>query len=238
MYKYRKLIRVILLVVLLANMAIICGYWLNSSYTYLTSGTIALQLIAVGRILGLFGVLAALQQFVIIGRIPLLEQAFGQDRLSRIHRITGYVTFIFISLHSLLIVNGNALLTGKTVPNQYWFMITSYEDINKAVIALISLYLLVGSSIWIVRKRLRYEWWHLIHLLTYVFIVFAFGHQIELGTTLGSFTAFKLYWLTLYVVALGLFGFYRFLLPLMHFNAHRFKVSRVVKESHNVVSIY
>lgn len=238
MYKYRKLITASLLFLLATNIGVIIHFWWQGSQSYFAASSVALTYIGLGRLFGLLGVLFVLQQFVLIGRIPLLEQSIGQDKLSRLHSKTGYVAFTLICMHAFFIVAGNAILTNKSLIGQSWFMTQTYDDVLKAQLALLFLFAVVGSSIWIVRKKLRYEWWHVVHLLTYAFVLFAFGHQLELGTTLNQDTVFSVYWLALYVVVLGGFGFYRFINPLLQYYKYRFVVDKVVKESSSAVSIY
>lgn len=238
MYRYRKLIAATLLTLFAVNIGVILYFWWQGSQSYFAANSAALTYIGLGRLFGLLGVLFVLQQFVLIGRIPLLEQSIGQDKLSRLHSKTGYVAFTFICLHAFFIVAGNAILTNKSLIGQSWFMTQTYDDVLKAQLALLFLFAVVGSSVWIVRKKLRYEWWHVVHLLTYAFVLFAFGHQLELGTTLNQDTVFNVYWLGLYVVALGGFGFYRFINPLLLYYKYRFVVDKVVKESSSAVSIY
>lgn len=238
MFRQRKLISASFVLLLSLILLFIGVSWWSSSSDYVRSGEVALLLIAAGRLVGLIGVLFALLQFILMARLPILERAFGQDKLSRLHRITGYVTFTLVALHPALIVNGNALLTGKGVPGQYIFMIQTYNDLIFAAIASLSLYALVFSSIWIVRKHLRYEWWRTVHFLSYAFISLAFLHQIELGTTITSQRVFNYFWLCLYFGVAAVFGYYRILRPVLQYKKYRFKVARVVAESPSVTSVY
>lgn len=238
MYKHRKLTRVVLVALFVAQLLFLLVSWWGSSKTYLQSEQVALILIAFGRIAGLVGVLFALMQFVLVARIPLLERSFGQDRLSLLHRLTGYVTFIFISIHPVLIVNGSALLSGNKVPNQYLLMIQTYEGVIFAVLGLLCLYALVLSSIYLVRRHLRYEWWRTVHMLSYLFIALSFIHQLKLGATVLSDQVFNYYWLGIYTVVFALFGYYRVLVPIATYMKHRFVVARVVNESPTATSVY
>lgn len=238
MFSQRKIISVGFVLLFSLLMSFIGINWWNSSGSYVRSGEIALLLIAFGRLVGLVGALFALLQFLLMARLPILEKAFGQDKLSRLHRIMGYVTFAFVALHPALLVNGNALLTGKNVPSQYIFMIQTYDDVVLAAIASLCLYALVFSSIWIVRKRMRYEWWRTVHFLSYAFVSLAFLHQIELGTTINSQQIFNYFWISLYAGVAGLFGYYRIIQPLLQYKEYRFRVARVVAESSTVTSVY
>ena len=42
----------------------------------------------------------------------------------------------------------------------------------------------VATSVVIVRRRLRYEWWYAVHLLAYAGIALAWFHQIPTGNEL------------------------------------------------------
>lgn len=237
-YRYRKPIVAALLIVLALNIALISYFWWQSAQPYFAASSVGLTYIGLGRLYGLLGVLFVLQQFILISRMPLLEQSLGQDKLSRLHSKTGYIAFTLICLHAFFIVMGNAIIADKSLIGQSWFMVQTYEDVLQAELALLLLFAVVGSSIWIVRRKLRYEWWHLVHMLTYLFVLLAFGHQLELGTTLNQDTIFSIYWLGLYAVVLGGFGYYRFLRPVWQYNKYRFVVMDVIKESHSAVSIY
>ncbi len=88
------------------------------------------------------------------------------------------------------------------------------------------------------RRRLAYETWHFIHLYTYVAVVLAFTHQVGVGTTFTSSSAATAYWWALWGVALGSVLLGRVVLPLRKNLRHQLRVSAVVPEADNVVSIY
>ena len=48
---------------------------------------------SVGRITGLASAVLLLAQVVLMARVPVLERAFGQDELARIHRLVGFTSF-------------------------------------------------------------------------------------------------------------------------------------------------
>jgi len=85
---------------------------------------------------------------------------------------------------------------------------------------------------------LNYEWWHSVHLLAYLAIVLAFGHQFEVGGDFTANTVFAGYWYGLYAfVGTSLIG-YRVINPLVLCWKYRFVVDRVVLETDDVVSVY
>ena len=62
----------------------------------------------------------------------------------------------------------------------------------------------VATSIVIVRRRLRYEWWYAVHLLAYAGIALAWFHQIPTGNELVLDRVAADYWRALYVATLAL----------------------------------
>lgn len=238
LHEKQRRVRAIAVVILCIHLTVVLYTWFQSSRFYLLDGGFSLRLIALGRLAGLLAVTFALQQFLLIGRIPIFERTFGQDRMSRLHQTTGYLVFGTILIHPFLLVLGNASLNDLNIFSQYIQFIKGYEDVFKASLAMLCAWAVVISSVWIVRRRLKYEWWYAVHLLTYAIILLAFGHQNELGTTVNFTQFFNYYWYAIYVLVLGTFIFYRFLKPILSFLKHDFRVMQVVQEAPHVVSIY
>src|SRR5439155_6488417 len=75
-------------------------------------------------------------------------------------------------------------------------------------------------------------------LYTYLAVLLAFSHQIATGQTFVGSAFARGYWWTLWGVALGSVLLGRVLLPLHRNIRHRLRVSHVVAESPDVVSVY
>lgn len=238
LHQKQKIVRLAFLFLLGLHLLIIIVFWLYSSKFYLVSGDFSLKLIAIGRLLGLLGVSFALAQFILISRIKVLEQTYGQDAMVRLHRKTGYLTFVTILLHPIFIIIGNALLGSVNIFSQYITFLNDYQEIGKATLAFLGLIAVTVSSAYVVRKKLKYEWWYLVHLLTYMVVVLAYAHQLQLGTTVNITKASRIYWIFMYSVVLLVFVFNRALKPLRNYFLHKFVVESVVQESKNIVSIY
>ncbi|MBV8562157.1 MAG: oxidoreductase [Actinobacteria bacterium] len=95
----------------------------------------------------------------------------------------------------------------------------------------------VGTSYAFARRRLRYEWWHAVHLLTYAAIALAWFHQIPTGNELVLDTAAADYWRALYVATLVLLLAFRVVAPAVGYFRHRLRVVGVTEEGPGVVSI-
>ncbi len=218
----------ILIGALSVHLFIIISIWYNGSFDLLSNP--GLRGLAFGRLFGMFAVSSVLGQFLLIGRIPLIEKTFGLDKLARIHRLNGKLVLMFVLLHVFLITNAYAYLSSSTYFEQVVIFLTTTPQLVLAYIALILFLIIVVTSLAIIRLKLSYEMWYVVHLLTYIATLTAFFHQRDLG---GDFLASQLasfYWLAIYVCVLGLFGLYRIALPAYLFFVHRFDVSDVHKE--------
>ncbi|HRD61553.1 MAG TPA: oxidoreductase, partial [Nocardioides sp.] len=49
--------------------------------------------LALGQVTGLVASMLLLAQVVLMARLPMLERAFGQDGLARVHRLVGFTGF-------------------------------------------------------------------------------------------------------------------------------------------------
>ncbi|MFA5991479.1 MAG: ferredoxin reductase family protein [Candidatus Doudnabacteria bacterium] len=227
----------ILLYLLFAfNLGAIIFLWTNSSHYYLTAGGGSGLLIAFGRLAGLLMEFFILLQLILIGRITFVEQQFGHDRLNQLHRWVGYGIAIFILGHPLLLTLGYSHLSEVSFIAQFFNFIKNWEDVFKAFLAVFLFIGVIITSIVIVKKRLRYETWHFTHLLMYVAIALAFGHQTNTGDMSAGNAMY--YWFTINFLVFGLILFYRWLAPLYRFFLHRFYIDKVVRETADIYSIY
>ena len=226
---------------LAAQVAVIAGFWFWHQWHHPLGnqllGDAAGQLLAWGRLAGLLAAFGCLLQIVLTGRPRWVEQAFGLDRLTRLHHVAGLSLVILLAAHPTLVTLGRAQMAGVGVWTQVVDFWKTWEDVPAAVIGLAVLLAAVGLSIAIIRNRLRYETWHATHLAIYVALALAFGHQIAVGNDLAGHPAFRAYWLALYaIVFLGLL-WGRAGRPLRDFLRHRFVVSGLTPETADVISV-
>ena len=224
-------------VAFLANVAIIVFFWAQSSFSLLFSG-LGSALSSLGRLCGLLAVFIVLLQFVLMGRARWLEKIFGLDNLAKVHKLNGYGTIAFIVFHTVFITAGYAISSHTTFISQFFTFLTNYEDVFKAFLATDIFIIVVFFSIYIVRRHLKYELWYLIHILTYLAVILAWGHQLQNGQDFASNHLFVLYWYALYIFVFANLLYFRFFLQYYQFFKHRFYVESVVKENDSVSSMY
>jgi len=226
-------------ILFVANLAIITFLWLaTSGNTLLTNPTIDIVYIVFSRIAGLLAVYFTLLQFLIIGRVKWLERTFGFDKLSTAHYWIGVIAFTFIVLHLLLLLAGYSLIYKATWWQQFVDFNTSWEELFPATVSVFLFIVVIISSISITKKMLKYELWYYVHLISYLAVLLAFGHQLEIGYDLRTNSIFSTYWILLYVFVIINFIFYRFLWQFYIFYKHKFYISKVQKETVDTVSIY
>src|SRR4029450_4294036 len=122
-----------------------------------------------------------LPQVLLMPRVPVLERAFGQDELVRLHRLTGFTSFNLMVAHIVLITWGDAAAELGRTPATFWDLVTGYPGMLLALAGTPCLVMTVVTSVRAARARLRYESWHLLHLYAYLGVGLALPHQVWTG---------------------------------------------------------
>ena len=141
------------------------------------------SLIALGRLAGFTGAYLLLIMVLLIARLPWLEQSVGQDQLVRWHRRVGPWALWLICAHVTFITLGYAQAAKVGVLRQIWVFITNYPDLLAAIVAFGLLIMAGITSYRVVRRKLKYETWWVVHLYTYLGLALAFAHQIVTGVS-------------------------------------------------------
>ncbi len=221
------------------NLLIIVSFWWAiSGKSLLNSPSPSTVLIVFGRIAGLLAVYFILVQLLVIGRVKWIEKIFGLDRLSLAHHWLGIGAFLLIVLHFLLLLAGYAQIYELSWIGQFWDFLTNWEELLPATISLILFIITIIGSITLVKKRMKYENWYYVHLISYLAILLAYSHQLESGFDLNTNHLFAAYWILLYVFTGINFVFYRFFWQIYLFKKHQFYVDKIVTETIDTTSIY
>ncbi|MFD3497287.1 ferric reductase-like transmembrane domain-containing protein [Streptomyces sp. NPDC058676] len=227
----RVVARTGLYAVLAANAAVV-------TYFFTEAGFASNALIVLGRLAGLYGALVMAFQLLLVARLPWLDRRIGMDRLTSWHRWTGFGILFTLLAHVVFISFGYAESSDMDPVSQLVDLAETVEGVFRAVVALAIIIVVGAVSGRYARRRLAYETWHFIHLYTYVAVVLAFTHQVAAGTTFTSSAAATTYWYGVWGVALTSVFVGRLALPLWRNWRHQLRVTAVVPESDNVVSVY
>ncbi len=221
----------------LTNLGLVLLLWAT---TVQFTSDFSLTLHNVGLLLGLLATFFALTQFMLMGRIAWIERNFGLEHLASYHRLNGYVAIIFLLVHPIFITASHSLESRRNFIAEYGYSLQHESFVWLALIGEILFVTVVASSIYIARKRLKFESWYFVHLMVYVAIVAVSFHQFAIGSSfVGGFHPLaRAYWIGLYAFVLGNLLIWRFGMPLLNFLIHGFKVARIVPETTTTTSVY
>ncbi|MFF7927276.1 ferric reductase-like transmembrane domain-containing protein [Streptomyces mirabilis] len=198
------------------------------------------KILNAGRITGLLaGYLMALVVLQ-MARVPALERRVGSDRVTRWHAMSGRYTICLVLAHLVLIMWGYALQAGKSfgdIVQQTIDSINQLPDMGKAAIGTGLLFLIGLLSMGPVRRRMGYDTWYHIHLLTYAAVFLTFWHQLSTGNEFAVEPTAKTVWYGLYGSVTALVIWYRILSPIRLNLKHRMRVEAVIEETPGIVSV-
>jgi predicted ferric reductase len=206
-------------------------WWLDSPARSVT--TVAEMMIAAGRITGMVAGFILLAQVLLMSRVGWLERGMGSHALTVWHRELGGYLVVAVLAHLALIIVGYAGDTHTSVLHTTWSLLTTAKAMISAFIAtgiLVAIGLLAIRSI---RRVMPYEVWYYLHLASYLVLLLSYGHQFADGQELMGSGFGRWYW-----IVLGCLGWGRVLAPLVLNLRHRLRVTEVVPEAPDMVSIY
>jgi predicted ferric reductase len=223
--------------VLAAALAVIVLSWATGGGLSDLGGW-ASGLTSLGRLTGVLASLLMLVQVLLMARVPLLERAFGQDRLAAMHGLVGFTSFTGMVAHVGLITWGYAAGDLAAAPGELWDLTLTYPGMLLAAAGTVCLVLVVVTSVRAARTRMRYESWHLLHLYAYLGVGLALPHQLWTGQEFLASTARTVFWWSAWALTAAAVLVWRVGLPLYRTLHHRLVVTSVVPEGDGCVSVY
>lgn len=231
---------------LLISDMLIVACWVSSAVAvalYLSSGgfsavsDFASALESLGIVTGLIGTNLILIMLVLAARVPLIDRSVGQDAAMILHGKLGKPALLLLLAHGMALTLAYAMQNGESLVTET-LSLFSGPDMPTAYLGLGLLVLVVVTSAVAVRRRLSYEVWQGIHLLSYAAVLVAVPHQLSAGAVLGAGTLQRVYWIGLYVVAFGSILVFRVAVPIVASAKHSFTVVAVERIAGDVFSIY
>ncbi len=215
-------------------------FWFHTHHPLgnLLTGDAEGQALAWGRLAGLLAALGVLVQMMLVGRGKWAEQAFGLDRLTRLHHLLGFSLVLVLLLHPVLVTFGHALQADASCWEQTLDFWKNWRGLALASVGLAMMLAALATSVLVRVKRMRYEVWYATHLTLYVAFALTFLHQIVTGSDFTDHPAFKAHWFLLYAAVLTHLVVCRFARPCLLFFRHRFSVDRLVPEAADVTSVH
>ncbi|AXG76936.1 ferredoxin reductase family protein [Streptomyces paludis] len=214
--------------------AVMALWWENTAVVHMD---LAEWLTGAGRLTGLLAGYGIAIVVLLMARVPALERRVGSDRVARWHAMSGRYAISLMIAHALLITGGYATQANSGFLPQLIDVVTDFPRMIEATIGTV-LFLVIGFvSAGMVRRKLSYETWYYLHLLTYVAVYLTFWHQLATGTEFVANAAARTAWYVLYGGAGALLVWYRMLTPIRLNLRHRMRVESTVHEAPGVVSV-
>ena len=172
---------------------------------------------------------------ILMSRSPWLERGVGTHRLSRWHAWGGSLVIILTVVHAIAAVLAWAEATSIDLMAAASDVL-DIPGLTTASVGTVILVLAGLASLPALRRRISYERWHLLHLLSYLAVALGFAHQLA-GPDLVGRRWLQIAWSLLYTYAFALVLRWRLLQPLFQLWRHRLRVEEVRQESPNVFSV-
>lgn len=218
-----------------AVVAIPLGFWLAGGGLAAMTASVSGLMIGLGILCGLVATSAMTLMLWLSARVPFIDRTIGHDKALALHKSLGQWTFGGLVLHGLYLVTGYALADRVS----WWRELATLWGVGDIALAIVALALLAAvavSSIAAARRRLGHEVWQGIHLVTYAAILLALPHQFTASGLFASGPA-RWFWLAWWGATFFVMLAWRVLLPLFASTEHALRVSRVVRETPDTVSI-
>jgi predicted ferric reductase len=190
-----------------------------------------------GRMTGFLAGYVALLQVLLRARLGLIERTLGTDGINAAHRLLGGYLLTLVLAHATLITAGYADRAHTTILGQLRELLTAYPYVMWAMIATGLLVGVAATSVPIVRRRLRYEIWHGLHLAVYAALALAFFHQVTLGEHLVHTAPLRFAWTAVWGFVAAVILCSRWLRPVQLFARHRLTVAAIRRETPATISI-
>ncbi|MFE9043945.1 ferric reductase-like transmembrane domain-containing protein [Streptomyces sp. NPDC007818] len=178
-----------------------------------------------------YGVLVLL---LLMARVPAVEHGVGADRLARWHARGGRYVLGLIAAHTVLALVGYAVHTRTDLVTATGGLL-SYGAIAAAGAGTLLLTAVGVTSARAVRRRIRHETWHAVHLGALLAAALGFVHQLA-GPDLGG-PLTRWLWSMAHATVAVLLLWYRFVVPVRAALRHDLRVAEVRDETPGVVSV-
>ena len=156
----------------------------------------SLLLYSLGKLAGLIGFLF-LSLLIISGDTArFFDRYFGIDKLIKFQRKFALITSLFVLFHPLFFI-----LSSNSAIN---YLIPKFTVIPLAL-GIFSLYIfIIVMTCSLIYKRISYNVWQYIHILTYILFFFSLYHAFNRGSDSGDFFIRIIYLLLLIAIIIGI----------------------------------
>jgi predicted ferric reductase len=149
---------------------------------FFTEGAGKNSVLTVAKFFGLHAALLLMCQLLLVARLSWVERRIGMDRLTVWHRWVGFTLLWTVLTHAVIVVLGYATLGDESMASTF----LALAGVPASLLGMLAAAIIVvigAVSTRYVRRRLRYETWHGLHMLLYLALGLVFVHQLLETTT-------------------------------------------------------
>lgn len=191
----------------------------------------------INRVSALIATSLLIVHVALVARIPWIESVLGLDKLTVAHKKLGKPILYLLLLHLFAAAMNYALIDEIGIGQALVYLSTNFLSVGLAAASLVLFLVVVFSSIRLARKKLSYESWYLVHMLSYAAIFLSIPHQYEFGTDFLNQPLLQTYFTLLYVFVGANLVWFRLLQPLVLSLVANLKVAAVQPDANRTTSI-
>ena len=165
-------------------------------------------------------------QVVLAGRLKALDRPFGYDRVIGFHKKMALAAVILLVLHPILIAVGHG--------HYGLFGLQASWPVNLGRAALLFLILGVLFAMTFHKLNVDYNLWRFGHKAMVFVVILGFSHGLVIGPHINQSAVVRTFWIALFGVAAGIFGFRNFVLP---FIRRKFIVTDIARQTHDTYTL-
>lgn len=193
---------------------------------------------SISRLTALLGTDLLLIHMLLIARVPWIDKFYGHDKATLAHKKLGKPVLYFVVAHFAASLIEFSISNRENVLATWWWLTTSIENMLAATVSLLLMIAVVITSLNFARKKMSYEAWFIVHLLSYASVLLAVPHIFTTGSDVAGKPVATIFWVTLYLFVVVNLIWYRVLQPVVRYFRTKTRIVSVVPESKDTVSLY
>ncbi|MEY3846344.1 MAG: hypothetical protein RJA66_611 [Actinomycetota bacterium] len=193
---------------------------------------------AFSRLTALVGTDLLLIHMLLIARIPWIDKFYGHDRATLAHKKLGKPVLYIVVAHFLASLISFSITGGLNPIAELVNLFINVPDMWTATIAIALMITVVVTSLNFARRKMSYEAWYIVHVLSYLSVLAAIPHQFSSGSDIHGKPVQTIFWVSLYLFVLFNLAWYRVFSPMIRGWKLGLKVAGTQTESSDSVSIY
>jgi predicted ferric reductase len=193
---------------------------------------------AISRLTALLGTALLLILMLLIARVPWIDKFYGHDGATVVHKRLGKPVLYLIVAHFLASLIQYSITNGKDLLATFWWFVFDVQDMLLATIGLFLMIVVVVSSINFARRKMSYEAWYFVHLVSYLSVAVSVPHIFTSGSDIAGKPVQTILWVSLYLFVFLNILWFRVWVPIRKSYRKSLVLSKSVRESSDTTSLY